>query len=117
MRFWLTLFLALLIPLQLSWAATGRYCQHESEITNKHVGHHTHQHQATERAESSGDLAKAIPVDLDCSTCHAGCSIAIQEPAVVKEVVLNLMLAPRPIVRSNPGPEDRPERPQWDALV
>jgi hypothetical protein len=117
MRFWIIILLAVLMPLQLSWAATGRYCQHESDITSKHVGHHTHQHQVTERTELGGDFAKTISVDLDCGTCHTGCSMATQEPEVVKKIALTLMLAPRPIVRSSPGPADRPERPQWDALV
>ncbi|HOE43813.1 hypothetical protein [Rhodoferax sp.] len=117
MRLWLIVFLAILMPLQLSWAATGRYCQHESDVSSKHVGHHTHQHQVTERTESGGDLAKTISVDMDCGTCHACCSVAVHEPDVVKKIALTLMLAPLPSVQSSPGPEDRPERPQWDALV
>jgi hypothetical protein len=117
MRFWLIILLTILMPLQLSWAATGRYCQHESDITSNHVGHHTHQHQVTERTDSGGDFAKTISVDLDCGTCHAGCSVAIQEPDVVNKVALTLMLAPLRMVRSSPGPGDRPERPQWYALV
>lgn len=117
MRFWMIILLAVLMPLQLSWAATGRYCQHESDITSKHVGHHTHQHQVAERTESGGDFAKTISVDMDCGTCHAGCSMAIQEPDTVKNVALNLTFASRPIVRLSPAPADRPERPQWDVLV
>lgn len=117
MRFWFIILLAIVMPLQLSWAATGRYCQHESDITSKHVGHHAHQHQVTERAESSGDFDQTIAVDMDCGTCHAGCSMAIHEPDAVKNVALTSVLVPRPFVRSSPGPADRPERPQWDALV
>jgi hypothetical protein len=114
MRLWLIVFLAILMPLQLSWAATGRYCQHESDVSSKHVGHHTHQHQVTERTESGGDLAKTISVDIDCGTCHAGCSMAIQKPDAFKKVALTLMFAPCHTVGSSPGLSDRPERPQWD---
>lgn len=117
MRFWLIVFLAILMPLQLSWAATGRYCQHESDVSSKHVGHHTHQHRTLDRAEPDGDFSKTIAVDVDCGTCHAGCSMAIQDPDVVKEVDLTLVVAPRLIARPSPAPEDRPDRPQWDALV
>ena len=117
MRLWLIVFLAILMPLQLSWAATGRYCQHESDVSSKHVGHHTHQHQVTERTDSGGDFAKSMTVDMDCGTCHAGCSMAVQESSVVKNVVLTLMFSSGLSVQSSPGLVDRPERPQWVALI
>jgi hypothetical protein len=117
MRFWLIVFLTILMPLQLSWAATGRYCQHESDVSSKHVGHHTHQHQTTEPTDSGADFAKAMAVDMDCGTCHAGCSMAIQEPSVVKNVALTLMISSRLSAQSSPGLVDRPERPQWVALI
>lgn len=117
MRLWLIVFLAILMPVQLSWAATGRYCQHESDVSSKHVGHHAHQHQITEHAGSGGDLARVVAVDMDCGTCHAGCSMAIQEQDVIETVDLTLQIAPRPLAQSSPAPEDRPDRPQWDALV
>ena len=41
----------------------------------------------------------------------------ITDPDVVKQVARTLRRAPLPSVQSSPGPEDRPERPQWDALV
>ena len=117
MRFWLIVFLTILMPLQLSWAASGRYCQHESDVSSKHIGHHTHQHQTTERADPGGDFAKAVTTDLDCGTCHSGCSMAIQEPSVVKNFALTLTFSSLPSVQSSPGLLDRPERPQWLALI
>jgi hypothetical protein len=117
MRFWIIVLLAVLMPLQLSWAATGRYCQHETDTASKHIGHHIHQHQFTERTEEGGEFAKKISVDMDCGTCQAGCSMAIQEQDVIQTVDLTLHIAPRPLARSSPAPEDRPDRPQWDALV
>jgi hypothetical protein len=117
MRFWFILFLATVMPLQLSWAATGRYCQHESDVSSKHIGHHTHQHKTTERTESGGDFAKSMTVDMDCGTCHAGCSMAIQEPSVVKNFAPTLMFSSLPSVQSSPGLLVRPERPQWVALI
>jgi hypothetical protein len=117
MRLWMIIFLAILMPLQFSWAATSRYCQHESDVSSKHLGHHSHQHQTTERKASHADLAKVVALDMDCGTCHAGCSMAIQAQDVVETVDLTLQIAPRPLVQSSPAPEDRPERPQWNALV
>jgi hypothetical protein len=117
MRFWFIVFLAILMPLQLSWAAAGRYCQHEVDGASKHVGHHTHQHQVAERAEAGDNLAKKISVDLDCGTCHAGCSMASNEPYTVENVSLNLTFASRSVVKLIPASQDRPERPQWYALV
>lgn len=114
MRFWLIVFLVILMPLQISWAATGRYCQHESGVSSTHFGHHSHRNQAT---EPSGELVKAITVELDCVTCHTFCSMASRDHDVIQKIALALMLAPQLIARSSHAPEDRPERPKWDALV
>jgi hypothetical protein len=117
MRFWLIVFLSILMSLQISWAATSRYCQHESDVSSAHFGHHSHRHQATELTDSNGDVAKAIAIDLDCVTCHVSSSMASQEPDVIQKMALALVLAPQLIARLSPAPEDRPERPKWVALV
>ncbi len=46
MRRWLTVFLLILLPLQLSWAVAATYCAHEADPAASHVGHHQHRHEA-----------------------------------------------------------------------
>ncbi len=75
MRRYLIIFLLLLLPFQFSWAAVASYCQHETESSTQHIGHHTadtadagsKQDQAPEKKLSEGD-------DADCSVCHFSCS-------------------------------------------
>jgi hypothetical protein len=47
MRRWLTVFLLILLPLQLSWAVAATYCAHEADPAVNHVGHHQHRHEAS----------------------------------------------------------------------
>jgi hypothetical protein len=54
MRRWLSIFLLIVLPLQISWAVAATYCQHETGST-KHFGHHDHKHQA----EDGESLRKA----------------------------------------------------------
>ena len=66
MRFWMIVFLVVLMPLQLSWAATVGYDQHEQDVSSKHIGHHMHQHDRS--ADKSNDTGAQI--DPDCGFCH-----------------------------------------------
>lgn len=58
MRRWLTVFLLILLPLQLSWAVAATYCAHEADPAVSHVGHHEHRHEASDDA-ASADAAGA----------------------------------------------------------
>ena len=126
MRRWLLIFLVVLLPMQLSWAAVAGYCQHESGTVNttQHVGHHEHQHQ-DDAASASTDLAdtSAKPtsatgaVDVDCGSCHAGCCTALLQS-------LNLMIATlpteaysAPVLHLSSHPASMPERPNWADLA
>ncbi|WP_157667506.1 hypothetical protein [Comamonas serinivorans] len=64
---WLLLALLCLMPLQFSWAAVARYCQHEAvaPAQQPHAGHHSHEH----RAQVAG-VVSSLP-DADCHYCHA----------------------------------------------
>jgi hypothetical protein len=53
MRRYLAIFLLVLLPLQYSWAAMASYCEHETSVTAKHPGHHTHDHASVDHQESS----------------------------------------------------------------
>jgi hypothetical protein len=74
MRRWLSIFLLIVLPLQISWAVAATYCQHETGST-QHIGHHDHKHQA----KDGEMLAKGSvsDVDNDCAVCHAGCVAAL----------------------------------------
>ena len=70
----LLVFLLSLLPLQAVWATAARYCAHE-QTAPQHVGHHEHEHSASESlvqpASNSSDA------DLDCGVCHLACSVSV----------------------------------------
>lgn len=117
MRSWLVVVLMVLLPLQLSWAATGQYCQHEVDTSAKHLGHHVHQHRNVEQNDSSADQAKAVATDADCGTCHSGCSMAIQHPESICNAPASLAFASGPRAQPTHAPVDPPYRPQWRTLA
>jgi hypothetical protein len=120
MRYRLILLLLLVLPFQLSWAAVAGYCQHESEISAHHPGHHEHKHQADAgNASHAGvpDTSPAGSVDNDCGTCHAGCGMApftTAEMALTRRVSLAIPWCPA--IHSSP-PNAQPERPNWSRLA
>ncbi|QBP12547.1 cation efflux protein, CzcI family [Cupriavidus metallidurans] len=67
MHRYLLILLALILPLQFSWAVGSRYCQHETGAESWHFGHHEHHHQAT---KATASLEKKLGLDTDCSYCH-----------------------------------------------
>lgn len=108
------LLLALLLPLQLSWAAVGEYCQHESAPkAADHLGHHAHVHK-DDASKASGKGS----IDSDCGFCHATTSAtlavvapAVPEPAVTSQLVAVTHAAhPSALARA-------PDRPQWLRLA
>lgn len=114
---WLAIFLLVLMPLQLSWAAMSAYCQHENGDAALHFGHHEHQHEAdtATKAQLVGDVLADI--DPDCSTCNAVCLPLFARPTQVDPVMASLPSDPvlrKP--RSSP-PLERPERPNWHFLA
>lgn len=141
MRRWLTVFLLILLPLQLSWAVAATYCAHEIDPAANHVGHHEHRHEAADgdgagsgvkaspdgstagKAEKSGKVAdkaaekatdKALTcVDDDCGFCHLGHSQPVAStPIVLPAVTSPAATGSAPVVWSSRGP-DRRERPNW----
>lgn len=121
MRRWFLIFLIVLVPVQLSWAAVASYCQHESGVTAQHLGHHEHQHEASAEPSNDGDphaKSKFVgAVDVDCGTCHAGsCSAMLQS--------FNLVMVKLPSEANSPSvlhlssqPASLPERPNWAHLA
>ena len=108
MRRWLTIFLLVFMPLQLSWAA-------------QHFGHHAHQHKAdvdvdVERADNSSPKANG-GIDADCGTCHAGCSTAIFESVSMLTLGVASDLHTGRQFRISSHPPSLPERPNWADLA
>lgn len=76
MRRYLLIFMMCLLPLQWSWAAAARVCEHEQGAA--HFGHHEHQHVGAAQAldgEATADLQEPVadnasPSHPDCHTCH-----------------------------------------------
>jgi len=54
MRRWLAIFLLVLLPAQLGWAAVGVYCAHESGAAADHFGHHAHRHTEDDKGKEHG---------------------------------------------------------------
>lgn len=135
MRRWLTVFLLILLPLQLSWAVAATYCAHEADPAASHVGHHQHRHEADPTGHASPDLKvkaddsssvepkggesaadKALTcVDDDCGFCHLGHT----QPVASTPLVLPAVTSPADTgsatdAWTSRGP-DRRERPNWRA--
>ena len=93
MRRAVTLFLLLVLPLQLSWAVAAVYCQHEAVAqVSGHMGHHEHQHAQGDDAASAeaktnaperdaGDKPQCV--DDDCAYCHLASLKTVGVPATV----------------------------------
>lgn len=123
MRRWLAVLLLVFLPLQLSWAAMGSYCAHETGAAAKHVGHHDHAgHGHTSKAADPGDKDKAdgspsSTSNLDCGHCLGYCAVMFDamapfEPQALASATLGLSASP-----SAEHVPAQPERPQWAALA
>ncbi|WKB55499.1 DUF2946 family protein [Eleftheria terrae] len=114
MRRWLAVFLLVLLPLQLTWAAAASYCQHERDAGVRHLGHHEHQHEA-DAPQKEGPASNTLSVlDADCAFCHLGCVKPVASLATLllprAAAVHGAALLPDP-----PGflLAERIERPNW----
>ena len=117
MRRWLTIFLLLLLPMQLSWAVGTAYCKHEAGAAAQHFGHHEHQHTADDEGASSRTLNANGAADADCSTCHAGCMSAIVDSMSLPAILLSSDIHSSRHVRFSSHTPSLPERPNWADLA
>jgi len=114
----LSLLIMLLLPLQFTWAAVGKYCQHESSPAAYHFGHHAHVHKAESNKSESGKADVKTSIDSDCGFCHSGAPVAAiaQVPMVaglpVADGFAPYISGPPPL-----APVRTPDRPQWLRLA
>ena len=111
------IFLIVLMPLQLSWAAMASYCQHETGAAAKHFGHHDHQHKAADGKEKAPDLAKTGVNDLDCASCHASCPSILHENLTPPPILSSSLLIADHWARLTSPSFQRLERPKWRVLA
>ncbi len=118
MRSWVIIAMMVLLPLQLTWAATAAYCAHESGQRASHVGHHEHPHAKADERAGATDIGKlsAAKGDLDCGTCHMGCLALLGKTDQVAAPAAALMPGGDTLAHAS-APDTRPDRPQWPALV
>ncbi|MBB2484369.1 hypothetical protein H5407_03920 [Mitsuaria sp. WAJ17] len=117
MKHLIAVLVALLLPLQLSWAVAASYCQHETTVQEaRHFGHHAHVHQAGQPEHQPAGAR--LVADLDCSFCHAAAAAALPELAAMPAASLPSG-APLSMggsrLKSPPG--GTPDRPQWPRLA
>ena len=113
MRRLIIIFMLVMLPLQVSWAAIAAYCNHETGAAAQHLGHHEHQHHAQDSQPEKE--APSSQFDGDCGFCQfsgIGWMSISPSPALshaapeatVNRFDANLLSSFRP---------DRPERPKW----
>jgi hypothetical protein len=117
MRRWFLIFLVVFLPVQLSWAAVANYCEHESEATTQHVGHHEHQHQADDQSADSDGTKASSSFDADCGACHAGCCTAMLQAITLLTICLSSDAHGAPALQLSSHPAALPERPNWADLA
>ncbi|MBG7621961.1 cobalt transporter [Herbaspirillum sp. AP02] len=118
----LILFLALLLPLQLSWAAVASYCQPEKETHGAapagHPGHHEHvAAPAGDEAspDARGNAGQGGDADAACPVCQLSCMKSMQwQGAPMAEQIGTALdvfstIAPHPTSHIADGPD----KPNW----
>ena len=119
MRRWLTLFLIVFLPLQLSWAGISASGQHETAATARDVRQHNHQHQVAADQGDHNDQTVASDMEVDSASCHAqGCASAIfgavhlsaLSASTDAHIAYQIRVLP-------PPPPSLPERPNWADLA
>jgi hypothetical protein len=116
MRRLFTIFLLVLLPLQLSWASVAAYCQHEADGQAQHFGHHEHEHQASQ-TQDDADSKLSGGIDNDCGACNAGYVVAILGDMAVTPSHLAAVVVADYRPRLSLSPLEIPERPNWAVLA
>ncbi|MFC7299500.1 cation efflux protein, CzcI family [Herminiimonas aquatilis] len=109
----LIIFMLIVVPLQLSWAAAAVYCEHETNPKTVHFGHHEHKHIAS-ADELKTDISKsASAVDGDCTSCHlGGVALLTITPSITFDALSTSLTITDNSLLASSRPS-RPERPKW----
>lgn len=114
MRRWLILFLVFVLPLQLSWAAAGIACTHETGPAADHFGHHVHQHQDSGKSVEHGkSVADKGQADADCPYCHVSVPTPVVEFHFFDAPLTSSTALPEPLSWRAWVFEEAPEKPNW----
>lgn len=107
------LFLILILPLQLSWAVMGSYCQSEQQGAPAHPGHH--EHAAASLVKAGSDAAKGGDADGSCSSCQLSCMKSVRWSCLPMAVQTSIVLAVFGSDDHHPTSHiaDGPEKPNW----
>ncbi|PKO57008.1 MAG: hypothetical protein CVU28_00860 [Betaproteobacteria bacterium HGW-Betaproteobacteria-21] len=112
MRRWFPIFLLVLLPVQLGWAAVGAYCAHESGAAADHVGHHDHRHSVDDSGNEQGSLPKGAHAD--CAACHGiGASVLLSGSGAFSPGHLASLFIDMPLAWLLAEHPAEPERPKW----
>ena len=117
----LILFLAMLLPLQLSWAAVASYCQPEKEnhgaAPTGHLGHHEHAATAGDEASSDGrgNAGQVGDADAACAVCQLSCMKSMQWQAAPMADQIGTTLDVFSTIAPHPNSHiaDGPDKPNW----
>lgn len=126
-RLALLVYLLVVLPFQMVWAAAAPVCGHETELgAKKHFGHHEHKHQSTASASGTSDASPDQDTDRlgtshpDCESCHLGTSVAATLQPLALDVVPTMAVdeSDQPSYRSHvPSGPERPDRLQLFAAA
>ena len=114
---WIIL-LVLSLTFQLNWTAASAFCQHETDKSTQHFGHHPHQHHTADQEDQKNKTGNKKPVSHpDCTTCHHGASMTADAQVCPFDDLgrqdsrsLTQLQLPIPFLAE-------PERPKWMRVV
>jgi hypothetical protein len=123
MRRLVMIFLLVLMPLQLSWAAMSAYCLHKTDSgSSAQQGdehQHKHAHLMTDASQQEHSDSHATgSADADSGVCHAGHGTAIFDSGPLPAVsVSSETYSAYQIQVPSPPALPLPERPNWADLA
>jgi hypothetical protein len=88
MRRWLLVFLMAILPLQLSWAAVARCCQHEPAQVVHFGDHEREVHDEGAVARDPHVKKSLLTVDDDCGSCQLCHAQVLAPPTLPPRVAL-----------------------------
>ena len=118
MRRLIAIFLLLIVPLQLGYAAAAAYCQHKTGSAAGHFGHHAHEHRAQVGADQDNGKGKlSLQLDQDCGLCHLQMPQLLPQHTTVTPTSVETSLYRAPVIAYSSADRRRLERPNWTSSL